>query len=57
MLHSNRRQIQVPKYAESKHSKAVSQAYTLLIKYVLSVHLDIYMFIMTLKARVKFIVL
>lgn len=42
---------------KSKYSKAVRQAYKLLIKYILSVCLDIYTFIMSLKARVKFIIL
>lgn len=42
---------------QSKYSKAKSQAYRLLIKYCLPICLDIYTFIMTLKARVKLVIL
>lgn len=44
-------------YHKSKYSKAESQAYKLFIKYGLPLYLDTYTFIMTLKARAKFIVL
>ena len=47
----------MPKYHESKYSKVLSQAYTPLMKYVLSIHLGIYAFIMTLRAKVKSIIL
>ena len=44
-------------YHKSKYSKAKSQAYELLIKYGLPIYLAIYTFIMTLKARAKFVIL
>lgn len=57
MLYGNRKRIQTFIYHKSKYSKVINQAYRLLIKYVLSIYIEIYTFIVTLKVRVKFIIL
>lgn len=57
LLYGNRKRIQTLIYHKSKYSKVINQAYRLLIKYVLSIYIEIYTFIVTLKVRVKFIIL
>lgn len=57
MLYGNRKRIQTLIYHKSKYSKVINQAYRLVIKYVLSIYIEIYTFIVTLKVRVKFIIL